>query len=445
MVATRAKSSIGTDIYSQVVEIINDNLYDLGISVRQKDTKGAWIYLDCEHDRVETQDELEALLDKISGTKKLRVASTKSSVDFTLYSKGSDEVRIVYKGRSGGMSSTTLNASITELFPAVAFELGLPKTVNKETFYNKIYNEGMKLGIGGVYKNKTAQKAGREVISTAKDTSSLFNEKLGNALDLFKYIMDTYDRKKIDKIVWGYRNNTKPTGVKPNHKGDIFLVFDDGQKTGLSIKATSGGQSPPQFNSYVRAIYNSGSFNKLKDFEKLKKVSYDNFYKNIIVGIPPFSDYGKPKMTALVGKFEKGAGKKNNLYDKVYDEQLAWLKQTVMDLLKSNPEKTKDWLLKEVCAEQEDVPLIVLHATKTGVHTIDDEEEIKMCVKVSLKGKQGVEVESGSGKQDFFVILKCKGKPTKLAFSIRTNKAGIAHKLGQYINLAVKFNGIAKK
>ena len=186
MVATRAKSSIGTDIYSQVVEIINDNLYDLGISVRQKDTKGAWIYLDCEHDRVETQDELEALLDKISGTKKLRVASTKSSVDFTLYSKGSDEVRIVYKGRSGGMSSTTLNASITELFPAVAFELGLPKTVNKETFYNKIYNEGMKLGIGGVYKNKTAQKAGREVISTAKDTSSLFNEKLGNALDLFK-------------------------------------------------------------------------------------------------------------------------------------------------------------------------------------------------------------------------------------------------------------------
>ena len=445
MVAPRAKSSIGTDIYTQVAEIINDNLFNLGISVRQKDTKGAWIYLDCEHDRVETQDELESLLDKISGVKFERVASAKSSVDYSAYSKGSDEVRIVYKGRSGGMSSTTLNASITELFPAVAFELGLPKTVNKETFYNKIYNEGMKLGIGGVYKNKTAQKAGREVISTAKDTSSLFNEKLGNALDLFKYIMNTYDRKKIDKIVWGYRNNTKPTGVKPNHKGDIFLVFDDGQKTGLSIKATSGGgQSPPQFNSYVRALYNSKSFNKLTEFDKLKKVSYDNFYKNIIVGIPPFTDYGKPKMTAIVGKFEKGVGKNNNLYEKTYDAQLAWLKQTVMDLLKNNPEKTKDWLLKEVCAEQEDVPLVVLHATDSGVHTIDDEEEIKMCVQVSLKGKQGVGVESGSGKQDFFIILKCKGKPTKLAFSIRTNKAGIAHKLGQYINLAVKFNGIKK-
>ena len=157
MVAPRAKSSIGTDIYYQVSEIINDNLFDLGISVRQKDTKGAYIYLDCEHDRVETQDELESLLDKISGVKFQRVASAKSSVDYSSYSKGSDEVRIVYKGRSGGMSSTTLNASITELFPAVAFELGLSKNVNKETFYNKIYNEGMKLGIGRLYKNKTAQ------------------------------------------------------------------------------------------------------------------------------------------------------------------------------------------------------------------------------------------------------------------------------------------------
>ena len=115
-----------------------------------------------------------------------------------------------------------------------------------------------------------------------------------------------------------------------------------------------------------------------------------------------------------------------------------------MDLLQNNPEEAKDWLLKEVCAEQKDVPLVVLHATNTGVHTINDEEEIKMCVQVSLKKKLGIEIKSASGKQDFFVILKCKGQPTKLMFSIRTNKAGIAHKLGQYINLAVKFNGIKK-
>ena len=437
---------VGSDLYKEIAEIINDNLTDLGISIDDKRTKNKNIYIQCEDDRIETQDHLESLLDNLPGVTSQRISGTsKSSMDFTRIKRGSTEVDLVYKGGSkGGMNVTTLNASITELFPAVAFELGLSKNVSKANFWQKIYTEGVKLKTGGVYKNNTALKAGKEVILTAKEKSDMFDAKLENGYDLFKYIMSNYERKKIDKIVWGYRNNTKPAGVKPNHKGDIFLVFDDGKKIGLSIKATSGGQSPPQFNSYVRAIYNSKSFNKLPEFDKLKKVSYDNFYKNIIVGIPPFSDYGKPQMTAVVGKFEKGAGKKNDLYDKTYDAQLAWLKQTVMDLLKNNPEKTKHWLLKEVCAEQEDVPLVVLHATKTGVHIIDDEEEIKMCVQVSLKGKQGVGVESGTGKQDFFVILKCKGKPTKLAFSIRTNKSGIAHKLGQYINLAVKFNGIKK-
>ena len=40
-----------------------------------------------------------------------------------------------------------------------------------------------------MYKNNTALKAGKEVIVTAKEKSDMFEEKLGNALDLFKYIL----------------------------------------------------------------------------------------------------------------------------------------------------------------------------------------------------------------------------------------------------------------
>ena len=39
-------------------------------------------------------------------------------------------------------------------------------------------------------------------------------------------------------------------------------------------------------------------------------------------------------------------------------------------------------------------------------------------------------------------VAKTEGQ--RLKFSIRTNKTGTSHKLGQYINLAVKFNGISK-
>ena len=68
-----------------------------------------------------------------------------------------------------------------------------------------------------------------------------------------------------------------------------------------------------------------------------------------------------------------------------------------------------------------------------------DEDVIKSCL--STQGK--IWAEKGSGKQNFLVMLKCNVRTTTLNFSIRTNKTGAGHKLGQYINLAVKFNGVA--
>ena len=438
-----ASKVVGSELYKEIAEVINDNLTDLGISINEKNTKGKNIYIQCEDDRAETQDQLESLLDNLPGVTSQRISGTnKSSMDFTRIKRGSTEVDLVYKGGAkGGMNVTTLNASITELFPAVAFELGLSKNVSKDNFWQKIYSEGVKLKIGGVYKNNTALKAGKEVILTAKEKSDMFDAKLGNGYDLFKYIMSNYDRKKIDKIVWGYRNNTKPANVNPNHKGDIFLVYKDGKMLGLSIKATSGGPAPPQFNSYVRAIFNSKSFSKLAEFDKLKKTSYDDYYKSIL-GMLPFKDYGKPNMTAVLGKYEK---RESTDYNKRYDEQLKWLKGKVIDLIKNNPEDAKEWLLKEVVAEQADVPLVVLHAKGGGtVETINDEEEVKICVQVAKKGKGGITAYPAkeTAKQDFLIALTCNNKTTELKFSMRTNKSGINHKLGQYTNLAVKFNGI---
>ena len=45
---------------------------------------------------------------------------------------------IVYKSKSGGMQETTLNSSITELFPAIAFESGISERLNEDAFYNQI-------------------------------------------------------------------------------------------------------------------------------------------------------------------------------------------------------------------------------------------------------------------------------------------------------------------
>ena len=430
-------AAIATDLYSKSIGIINDNLYDFGISIDDKKTKGSFIYLECDEDRSDTRSKLEMELETVSGIKCSRAyKKSKSSFDLTeITGFGDKNLHIVYKAKKGGMQETTLNSSITELFPAIAFEKKISPKLLTDKFYNEIVAaHDAKLG---AYKNKIASDAGKDIIDKAT-TSSKFEEKTINAKAITEFLLEESKRKPIKRVVWGYRNNTKPEGVNPNHKGDIFAVFDDGNILGISLKAGSAGSAEPQFNSYVRPIFTS--FNMLQEFAKLQKKSYDMFYKGI-PNIPKENLYGKPQMTKVIGMFERNNNKR---YEQLYDEQLKFVRQMLCDMMNKHPKKAKAWLLSEVAAEQESVPLIVLKAAGDTTKIIDDENVIKDCVQTS-KNLNGIKAyPSKTSKQNWHIDLTCRTHTTTLNFAIRTNKTGINHKLGQYVNLAVKFNGIAK-
>ena len=44
-------TAVGSDLYSKSVEVINDNLYDLGFAINDKKSKGKYIELICDDDR----------------------------------------------------------------------------------------------------------------------------------------------------------------------------------------------------------------------------------------------------------------------------------------------------------------------------------------------------------------------------------------------------------
>ena len=429
-------TAVGSDLYSKSVEVINANLYDLGLSINDKKSGGKYIELICDEDRSDAREKIETELEQIAGIKCSRAyIKSKSSMDVTEISGMGDKLYLVYKAAKGGMQETTLNSSITELFPAIAFEKKIsPKLLNDKFFNEVLAAHDAKLN---VYKNKTASDAGKDIIDKAT-TSSKFDDKVENAKAITKFLLEENKRKSIKKVVWGYRNNTKPDGVNPNHKGDIFAVFDDGNILGISLKAGSAGSAEPQFNSYVRPIFTS--FKMLQEFAKLQKTSYNKFYKGI-PNIPKESMYGKPQMTQTIGKFEKNNNKR---YEALYDEQLKFVRQTLCDMMNKYPKKAKAWLLSEVAAEQEDVPLIVVKASDDKTKIIDDENIIKDCVQTSKKLNGIKAYPSKTSKQNWHIDLTCRTHTTTLNFAIRTNKTGINHKLGQYVNLAVKFNGIAK-
>ena len=425
---------ISQDLSQSIFGVINSLSDSLDISINDKKTSGTYIEVSCGKDRNDTRISLEQSLSKVPGIKvsRLNIAS-RSSFDLTKVDGFGSEMRIVYKNSKGGMQETTLNSSITELFPALAFSLGVSPKLKNDKFYNEILIKNQaKLG---AYKNEKAYEAGKQVLNDATN-STKFDVKTTNAKAIYQYLLSENSRKKISRVVWGYRNNMKPDGVNANHKGDIFVVFNDKKMLGISIKAGGAGTKEPQFNSYVRPIFSS--FGMLSEYSKLQKASYETYYKNI-PNMVKFSNYGKTSMTDVVIKYEKKFPKQ---YENLYNLQLAFIRQTICNLMNNNQEKAKQWLLREVVAEQKDVPLVVLKAEGSKAKLIDDDSVLRSCVQTSKKKGGILAYPSKRSKQNWHIDMICDAKKTTLNFSIRTNKSGTGHKLAQYVNLAVKFNGL---
>ena len=96
-------------------------------------------------DRESARSEVENILSSNKIGRVSRKLLSDSSMEATLcMMKDGTKLTFVYKPIRGGMSQTTLNSSITELFPCVAFLTGIKPQGTTKDFYNKILNKGHK-------------------------------------------------------------------------------------------------------------------------------------------------------------------------------------------------------------------------------------------------------------------------------------------------------------
>jgi len=402
-----------------------------GVSVREmKGKTKIKIFVACDGERSEKRDTLQKTL-KTSRLQYKNVYVSGHSEEATEIT--GKNIVLIYKNKKGGMTETTLNATITELFPCIAFLTKIDET-DPEKFYNKILENNDKTL--SCYVNARDAKSGKEFIDSAVH-SSKFVEKTTNAIAILEYIKSQDAGKKIKNVYWGYR--AKPTGIMSNHPGDIFIEYSDGNMLGVSLKAGGAKTQEPKLNTYVNPIIEF--YNKKTEYSEWQKESYETYYKSV-PNIPEFKDYGTSRMIPTLAKLERS---NLDLYDSLYDQQLEWIRDKIIDMMNKEHETTKKYLLEKVAAVQEGVPLIVLKAFGDKTEVLTDDDIVKECVQRSKKGKQGINVyKSRTSKQTFHIDLKCNTHTTTLNFSIRTNKSGNEHKLGQFINLAVKFNGVQK-
>ena len=361
--------------------------------------------------------------------------ATNSSVDPIQGVFDNRKFRINVKPKSGGMGETTLNSSITELFPCIAFEKNLnPK--NAEDFMSQLMSVDVSKLNCVLSKDLDSAK---ETINNAEG-SSKFADKMQNALGVLKFINAQHKNKTISNVYWGYR--AKPSGVPKGHPGDIFLKFQDGSLLGVSLKAGKKKSKEPQLNTYHKTIFKNTrggpSFNDQSGSDFLRKKIYDTIYSKI-KGMPALDNFDGGKTSRHKDKKETIKAI-NSLptkdQNKYYDDYLAMVKQGLIERFNKNKEESLQFIKTAILRDAPDVPTIVIKASGSDYEEITDRNELG----VFLPQVEFVKATSKSTKQDWIIELKSGKETVKMGMVVRSSSGG---KLKQF-SLKVLYVGIVK-
>ena len=391
-------------------------------------------------DRETSRDRVEKALKKeFNGLVKREQLSVSSMACTVINAKDKMKYVFIYKPTKGGMSQTTLNSSITELYPCIAFEKGIKITaaskMEVKKFHQKIeaaWSKDLKCFV-----NDKDALAGRDFIANAE--RGKFEEKIKNAINILRWLQGVNRKHKIKKVVWGYR--AKPKGIMSNHPGDIFVQFMNDKWLGVSLKAGSEKTNEPKLNTYVKPIFDF--FDKTKDYDKIKDKLWPQYMEIPGIEEEDKSKWGKNDLALKTYVFEKEDRESEKKYNELYDKNLAIIKDELIKLIgdPKNFEKAKSWITEKVAQQQQDVPLVVVKATQYTARR--DKASDLLVEAVAAVKKISAEITKVGGKQAFTVKL-VDGTKVKMDFTARTNKVGANHKMGQFTNLAVKFNKVSQ-
>ena len=366
-------------------------------------------------------------------TLKLPVTEKKTSLsseDITETTIDGTTVRIVYKPMSGGMTETTLNSTITELVPCLAFLNGITET-NIDKLYEKIIGLSSKLQPPYVTQNDL--KAGLDFIEQMPE-SSLYSVKMTNAMAIRKYLKDTNNNKKIDTVYWTYR--AKPVGVPANSPADIVIFFNDGSLLGVSLKAGGESTKEPLLNTYVKPIYEFFDRGNTKSI-KLRRKLLKEVYNEIDITASNYDEGAERNKTLdVLEQFERDNLKK---YEELYDKGLYCIREELSDLMVQDYHKFSDWCRAQIL-KQSDVPVTIIKAVNDTYREVKDGNRLNAYLSKATSVK--VEISTTSKQNFSFCLYQGSKKIATMNMAVRSNKVGVQHKLGQFFNLAVKYNGL---
>ena len=428
---------------------IPDNIKDVLSGLKyeidnKKSSSGRTIIIVRDNDRIDTRDDFFKSLKDAGISAEIKDYASSSIEHIWLKDKFEDSednknktIIVVFKSAAGGMQETTLNSSITELFPCIAWENGWANPTSVDDFYQKLITvDTNTLKCVG----SQDREAAKETIAKAPD-SSKYQTKMENALGILKYLRIQNKQSPIKNILWGYR--AKPTGVDEKHPGDMYITFKDNKVLGVSLKAGGKATHEAKLNTFVNPVWEA--FGKQRELVALRKKLHKEVYSKI-PDMPSETEYDTGKGRNITGKILKDFNRTNNKkYERYYDKQLEIMRQAIIDLFNKNPKQSFKYIKENILRNAPDVPTIVIKGVGDDFQQVTDDDEVGVFLAVT---KYIVAYKSTKSKQNWHIDLVSGGGKETLTMNmvIRSNKGGHAgvKKLGQYYNLSVKFNSVAK-
>ena len=238
---------------------------------------------------------------------------------------------------------TTLNASVTELFPCLAFNKKF-KPSSVEDFKKFLYTLNLK-SMKSSFHSKDAESAKLVIEKLPSMDDKFLKDKMNNAIGITNYLYDLNRSKPIKNVVWGYR--AKPAGIPNNHA--------------VSLKAGTVKSKEPLKNTYVGTQYKNIGVST----NKLEADLWNRVYSKI-PGVKEVSNKGNfiknKEVTQLyVDHYVENETEANELYK----EMLVVCREHMCDVLnKMDIKDFKNWVQETFNLQRkgDEVPLIMVKA-----------------------------------------------------------------------------------
>ena len=357
---------------------------------------------------------------------------------------------------SGG-EQTTINATITELFPALVFnskkDFSTPQQISEFVSTLDLDSNGAKKSFVNQSNIESAEGYISKMSSIKPSTRDV---KLANALAIFKWIKKYNKEREIEKVVWGYRE--KPAGVPTNHSGDIFLVFKnqriEPKIVGVSLKAGSKSSKEPKLNSYVGTTFKKPMWKKAypKALDQLKDELWDEVYskvpnlpktvtkKNYLTLTSNRQVPNKILQESILRLF------KNDplMFDALYVRMNTICRNKLISMVNGNINATKEWIEQEFRLEKKnvDVPMVLVKAIgeNAEAHSTDPLRDFLPTVS-SVRGY----LKAGSVQEWFIDLQNNNNHKMTLTMTIRSDseyrESKQKGKLGAFTMLKLLYRG----